>query len=107
VSSSAPRELPPPPIYKGPRELSCNYRPVSLTSHIRKVLESIIRDSLVDYLHRNDLIRDTQHGFVKKRSCLTNLLEFLEFVSSYVDRGFPVDVIYLDFQKMDRKLVAG
>jgi ribonuclease P/MRP protein subunit RPP40 len=45
------------------------------------------------------LIRDTQDGFVKKRSCLTNLLEFLEFVSSYVDRGFPVDVIYLDFQK--------
>jgi hypothetical protein len=88
------------PIYKkGPRELSCNYRPVSLTSHICKVLESIIRDSLVDYLHRNNLIRDTQHGFVKKRSCLTNLLEFLEFVSSYIDRGFPVDVIYLDFQK--------
>jgi ribonuclease P/MRP protein subunit RPP40 len=27
------------------------------------------------------------------------LLEFLEFVSSYIDRGFPVDVIYLDFQK--------
>jgi endonuclease/exonuclease/phosphatase family metal-dependent hydrolase len=88
------------PIYKkGPRELSCNYRPVSLTSHICKVLESIIRDNLVDYLHRNNLIRDTQHGFVKKRSCLTNLLEFLEFVSSYIDRGFPVDVIYLDFQK--------
>jgi ribonuclease P/MRP protein subunit RPP40 len=42
---------------------------------------------------------DTQHGFVKKRSCLTNLLEFLEFVSNYIDRGFPVDVIYLDFQK--------
>jgi hypothetical protein len=88
------------PIYKkGPRELACNYRPVSLTSHICKVLESIIRDSLVDYLHGNNLIRDTQHGFVKKRSCLTNLLEFLEFVSSYIDRGFPVDVIYLDFQK--------
>jgi hypothetical protein len=77
------------PIYKkGPRELSCNYRPVSLTSHICKVLESIIRDSLVDYLHRNNLIRATQHGFVKKGSCLTNLLEFLQFVSSYIDRGF-------------------
>jgi ribonuclease P/MRP protein subunit RPP40 len=54
---------------------------------------------VVDYLHKNNLIRDTQHGFVKKRSCLTNLLEFLEFVSSYVDQGFPVDVIYLDSQK--------
>jgi hypothetical protein len=86
------------PIYKkGPRELSCNYRPVSCTSHMCKVLESIIRDSLVDYLHKNNLIRDTQHRFVKKRSYLTNLMEFLEFVSSYVDQGFPVGVIYLDF----------
>ena len=45
------------------------------------------------------LIKESQHGFLKGRSCLTNLLEFLEFVSSYVDQGHPVDVIYLDFQK--------
>ena len=33
------------------------------------------------------------------KSCLTNLLEFLEFVSKYVDKGIPVDVIYLDLKK--------
>ena len=36
---------------------------------------------------------------LKKRSCLTNLLEFLKFVSNYVDQGYPIDVVYLDFQK--------
>ena len=36
---------------------------------------------------------------LKNRSCLTNLLEYLEFVSSYIDKGLPVDVIYLDFRK--------
>jgi hypothetical protein len=84
---------------KGCRETAGNYRPVSLTSHICKVLESIIWDSIVDHLDRNKLINKTQHGFVRGRSCLTNLLEFLEDVTEYVDQGSPVDVIYLDFQK--------
>ena len=45
------------------------------------------------------MLRDSQHRFRSKRSCLTNLLEFLDLVSNYVDQGIPVDVIYLDFQK--------
>ena len=36
---------------------------------------------------------------LKNRSCLTNLLEFLEYVCSYIDKGLPVDVIYLYFSK--------
>jgi transposase-like protein len=63
------------PIYiKGPRELSFSYRPVSLTSyiHICQVLESIIRESMVDYSHKYNSIRDTQHRFVKRRSYLTH-----------------------------------
>ena len=76
-----------------------NYRPVSLTSHVCKVLESILRDRIVEHLNKYNLINNSQHGFTRKRSCLTNLLEFLEYVSDYVDQGFPIDVIYLDFQK--------
>ena len=64
-----------------------------------KVLESIVRDSIINHVRIHKLIKESQHGFLKGRSCLTNLLEFLEFVSSYVDQGHPVDVIYLDFQK--------
>ena len=37
--------------------------------------------------------------FMKNRSCLTNLLQFLETVTDYIDKGYPVDVIYLKFQK--------
>ena len=70
-----------------------------MTSHIRKVLESIIRDSVLDHVRKYNQIRESQHGFLRKRSCLTNLLEFLEFGSNYVDQGYPTDVKYLDFQK--------
>jgi hypothetical protein len=53
---------------------------------------------MVDYLRKYNIIRDTQHGYAK-RSCLTNFLEFLEYVSDYVNQGLPVDVVYLNFQK--------
>ena len=45
------------------------------------------------------LIKGTQHGFVRNKSCLTNLLVFMEEVTNYLDSGYHVDVIYLDFQK--------
>ena len=64
-----------------------------------KLLESIIRDCINEHLFKFNLINKTQHGFVKNRSCLTNLLEFLDYVCKNVDEGLPVDVIYLDFQK--------
>jgi hypothetical protein len=64
-----------------------------------KVLESMIRDEMMAHLRKYNLIKESQHGFIHKRSCLTNLLEFLEHVTNYVDQGYPIDVIYLDFQK--------
>ena len=47
----------------------------------------------------HDKIGLSQHGFVKGRSCLTNLLQFFEEVTKKLDKGEPVDMIYLDFQK--------
>jgi len=88
------------PIFKkGNRNQAENYRPVSLTSVIGKLFESIIRDNLVHYLESNTLITNTQHGFRKGRSCLTNLLEFLDKVTGCVDSGECVDVVFLDFAK--------
>jgi len=87
-------------IYKkGARNDCSNYRPISLTAQACKIFEGIIKDALCEHLHKYNLIRQSQHGFMRHKSCLTNLLEFLEFVSKYVDKGVPVDVIYLDFKK--------
>ena len=84
---------------KGSKKQPGNYRPVSLTCQMGKVLEKIIKEDLVHYLESNKLIFETQHGFRIKKSCLTNLLEFTKFVGDKIDEGKPVDVIYLDFQK--------
>ena len=85
-----------PLFKKGSRNKSENYRPVSLTSVICKLLERLITDFLV----KNDLINSSQHRFLKARSCLTNMLCFLEDVTKWVDEGSLVDIIYLDFKKL-------
>ena len=88
-----------PLFKKGSRKKPENYRPVSLTSVVCKLLETLIRDHMVEFLVKHKLINTSQHGFLKARSCLTNLLCFLEEITKWVDDGSPVDVVYLDFQK--------
>ena len=88
------------PIFKkGSRESVNNYRPVSLTSVVCRILERVIKECTVDFLYRYNLILKTQHGFTKNRSCLTNLLEYLNYVTEMIDQGKPVDIVYLDFAK--------
>ena len=88
-----------PLFKKRSRNKSVNYWPVSLTSVICKLLETIIRDHMMNFLVKHKLINPSQHGFLKARSCLKNWLCFFEEVTTWVDDGSPLDVIYLDFQK--------
>ena len=88
-----------PLFKKGSRNKCVNYRPVSQTFVISKFVETIISDHMMDFLIKHKLINPSQHGFLKAKSCLTNLLCFFEEITKWVDDGSPVDVIYLDFQK--------
>ena len=88
------------PVFKsGPATSAGNYRPISLTSILSKIAESIIRDAIVSHMALHQLIRPSQHGFMARKSCQTNLLEYLEVLTNLVDNGHDVDVLYLDFSK--------
>jgi len=88
------------PIFKkGDHGNPGNYRLISLTSVVVKLLEGIIADKIVDFLEENNLLLGSQHGFRRHRSCLTNLIEFFHGVMQDFDRERAVDIIYLDFAK--------
>lgn len=88
------------PLHKKGSKSKCeNYRPISLTSIVGKLLESIIKDNILNHLDKYKLIKNSQHGFTSGRSCLTNLLDFFETVTYELDGGNNVDLIYLDFSK--------
>uniref|UniRef100_A0A452HYE6 Reverse transcriptase domain-containing protein n=1 Tax=Gopherus agassizii TaxID=38772 RepID=A0A452HYE6_9SAUR len=88
------------PIFKkGRKSDPSNYRPVSLTSVVCKVLEKILKEKVVKDIEVNGNWDKLQHGFTKGRSCQTNLISFFEKVTDYLDKGNAVDLIYLDFSK--------
>ena len=94
------------PVFKkkGNRQHPENYRPVSLTSVVGKVLESIMRDQMTQYFEVNKLIAESQHGFRRGRSYATNLLVFIEFITECIDKQENVDVVFLDFSKAFEKV---
>ena len=88
------------PIFKkGTKGDPANYRPVSLTSHIIKIFERIVRKKLVEYCVENNIIVAEQYGFCSGKSCTTQLLSHFEKILEILDNNANADVIYLDFSK--------
>ena len=65
-------------------------------------MERIIRDAIVTHMIVNNRFSKVQHGFIRGRSCTTQLWEFIEDVSQALDNGEEVDVIYLNCKAFDK-----
>ena len=50
-------------------------------------------------MESNSFLSPHQHGFRKKRSCLTQLLDHVDNILKTLNSGDEVDVIYLDYAK--------
>ena len=88
------------PVYKsGIASDPGNYRPIALTSVFCKVMERVISAEILQYCKRHGLISDQQHGFLSKRSTVTNLLSGHNDWTNAISKRHTVAAAYIDFQK--------
>ncbi|XP_075167476.1 uncharacterized protein LOC142239568 [Haematobia irritans] len=86
------------PVYKsGAKDNISNYRPISKLSNIAKLFEHIIFEKV--YFAVKSIISPFQHGFVRGRSTVTNLVSFSQYCISNFELGFQIDAIYTDLSK--------
>ena len=86
------------PIPKGgDPSLVSNYCPISLLCILSKVLETIVYRKIIDFLQ--PLISKSQFGFIRRRSCLSQLLDSFNYIFEAVENNSSVEAVYLDFRK--------
>lgn len=84
---------------KGSRDSASNYRPISLTCISCKILESIIRDHLMNHFTSNNLFSKKQFGFISGRSTVLQLLNVVDKWTQDLETGGQIDIVYTDFEK--------
>ena len=95
-------------IYKGGAKTKpANYRPISLTSHVIKTMERVMRKALVAFMDFYHLMDQRQHGSRAGRSTLSQLLQHQDEILQALETGNNIDVIYLDFSKAFDKVDHG
>lgn len=87
------------PLYKkqGAKNLCTNYRPISLTNSLLRVFETAIKIKLI--ADTESQISTLQHGFVKGRSTLSNLVNTYYYIYKQLNENNPIDMVCIDFSK--------
>ena len=88
-----------PVFKKGARNSPSNYRPISITSIACKTLEHIIHSNLMNHLECHNILSDHQHGFRKRRSFETQLIQAVDDLAKCLNDGGQIDAVLLDFSK--------
>ena len=81
------------------RKSPSNYRPISVLSHIVKILEKAVHSQLFDFLNDNALLSDRQSGFRLLHSTGTALVDVNDFLLRGIDRGLISGALFLDLKR--------
>ncbi len=84
---------------KGAQEDVASYRPVSLTSVVRKVFKRIIKSTSLFFLSECNAITDCQNTILSIGPYICNFTVLEEMVTRFMDNGDTSDAVYLDFAK--------
>ena len=88
------------PIFKKDNKAKAeNYRPVSLTAHIIKIMERVLRVKIINYIETNNILSNEQYGFRQGRSCMSQLINHYENLISILEENENADALYLDMSK--------
>ena len=86
-------------IKKEKKGFGSDYRPITLTSIVFKVMKLIIKDDIPAYMVSNKFLTNLQHGFVAGKSFQSNLQLMLNFLTESIKNGTDADLVYLDSAK--------
>ena len=87
------------PVYKkGDKEHVENYRPISLLCIVSKVFERCVLNNMRELIYISG-DQDIATRIYSGKSCVTNLLEVLNYIGSVLDTGGQIDTVYLYMSK--------
>ena len=88
------------PVFKsGDKNLASNYRPISVLSHVMKILEKALHKQLYTYLVSNNILSSSQSGFRPLFSTTTALIDVSDYLHTNIDYGYIIGALFLDFKR--------
>lgn len=88
------------PLYKGgDRSSPSNYRPISLLSTLSKVVESLVKRRLMEFIARHAILSTDQYGFQPNRNTSDAMLDFLSGVFRGINGREASAAVFCDLSK--------
>ena len=88
------------PLYKkGSDQDISNYRPIALLPVFSKIFELAIKERLLSFINKNNIITEHQHGFVKNSSINVSIFKVIDNIINCWENKIPCSLALLDLTK--------